>query len=413
MQSVGPNREASRHKRHMRVILARGEAITSIRVRPWMVAAVTGLALAFGTLYLSATAYLVLRDDFLQASIAKQGEIRDGYEQRIADLRAQIDRLKSRHLVTQQALESEIERLAGRQAALDARQDIIAGLSQAARRAGIVSTTGQPNTAGEEEAAAPAPEQTLRGAHLRGTPVDASSDRSAQIDATRAAAARLAERQAAYVDAIADAVAGRADRIVEVLSGLGVSEQHLGEAAVANVGGPFVAPVDTGDADFRSTVETVAVEIERFNKIQALAGAIPVERPIDAPVTSGFGRRIDPFLRRPAMHGGIDFRAKTGAAVRATALGVVVSAKYRGGYGKMVEIDHGNGFRTRFAHLSRISVSLGQRVRSGDILGKVGSTGRSTGPHLHYEVRRNDRPVDPAPFLKAGADIAQLRGSNS
>jgi murein DD-endopeptidase MepM/ murein hydrolase activator NlpD len=117
--------------------------------------------------------------------------------------------------------------------------------------------------------------------------------------------------------------------------------------------------------------------------------------------------RIDPFTRGPALHTGLDFRADPGAEVRATAAGRVVSAEYSGGYGRMVEVDHGNGITTRYAHLSAMRVAPGQAVSAGTILGRVGSTGRSTGPHLHYETRIDGTPVDPQLFLRAGARLAQ------
>ena len=116
--------------------------------------------------------------------------------------------------------------------------------------------------------------------------------------------------------------------------------------------------------------------------------------------------RTDPFLGRPAMHTGIDFRGDTGEPVHATAAGKVTIAGWNGGYGKMVEIDHGNGLATRYGHLSEIDVKVGQIVRIGQVIGKIGSTGRSTGPHLHYETRIDGEAVDPQKFLRAGCGSA-------
>jgi murein DD-endopeptidase MepM/ murein hydrolase activator NlpD len=118
--------------------------------------------------------------------------------------------------------------------------------------------------------------------------------------------------------------------------------------------------------------------------------------------------RTDPFRRRPAMHTGIDFRAPTGQPARATAGGTVISAGYNRGYGNMVEIDHGNGLTTRFAHLSKVLVKKGQTIAKGDTVGQTGSTGRSTGPHLHYEVRVNGRAIDPMTFIRAGDQLSPL-----
>ena len=115
--------------------------------------------------------------------------------------------------------------------------------------------------------------------------------------------------------------------------------------------------------------------------------------------------RKHPIFRRMAIHTGIDLRGDTGEPVRATATGTVTIAGRQGGYGNMVEISHGNGLATRFGHLSSISVKVGQVVRIGEIIGNIGSTGFSTGPHLHYETRVNGQPVDPQKFLRAGASL--------
>jgi murein DD-endopeptidase MepM/ murein hydrolase activator NlpD len=105
------------------------------------------------------------------------------------------------------------------------------------------------------------------------------------------------------------------------------------------------------------------------------------------------------------MHTGIDFRGEYGEPIHATASGTVTSAGWSGGYGQMVEIDHGNGFATRYGHLSEIDVKVGQSIRIGQVVGRLGSTGRSTGPHLHYETRVDGEAVNPEKFLKAGATL--------
>jgi murein DD-endopeptidase MepM/ murein hydrolase activator NlpD len=117
---------------------------------------------------------------------------------------------------------------------------------------------------------------------------------------------------------------------------------------------------------------------------------------------SGFGVRTDPFTGSLAMHTGLDLHGETGDPVRATADGTVTAAGWGGGYGRVVDIDHGNGLTTRYGHLSAIDVRAGQSVKAGQIIGKVGSTGRSTGPHLHYETRLRKEAVDPQKFLRAG-----------
>jgi len=153
------------------------------------------------------------------------------------------------------------------------------------------------------------------------------------------------------------------------------------------------------------SVKIARVEIEQLTR--TLVG-IPLRRPIagEGEVMSGFGVRIDPFLSRPAMHTGLDLRAEIGDPILVTANGTVTAAGWSGGYGKMVEVDHGNGFVTRYGHMSEIDVKVGQPVKSGQSLGKVGTTGRSTGPHLHYETRIDGEAVDPQRFLSAGSKLA-------
>ncbi|HSJ78970.1 MAG TPA: M23 family metallopeptidase, partial [Erythrobacter sp.] len=122
-------------------------------------------------------------------------------------------------------------------------------------------------------------------------------------------------------------------------------------------------------------------------------------------ITSGFGYRRDPFNGRGAMHAGIDFKGAMGSPIYAAAEGRVTFAGWKSGYGQAIEITHGNGMLTRYAHLSRIGVKVGQPVDAGATIGGLGNSGRSTGPHLHFEVRINDRAVNPRPFLEAAPDV--------
>ncbi len=118
-------------------------------------------------------------------------------------------------------------------------------------------------------------------------------------------------------------------------------------------------------------------------------------------ISSGYGRRTDPFSGRRTMHKGVDFAAPRGTDVIAAAAGVVTLALSKNGYGKLVEINHGNGYVTRYGHNSAVTVKVGERVVKGQVIAKVGSTGRSTGPHVHFEVRRNGNVVNPAEYIYA------------
>jgi murein DD-endopeptidase MepM/ murein hydrolase activator NlpD len=138
-----------------------------------------------------------------------------------------------------------------------------------------------------------------------------------------------------------------------------------------------------------------------------VAKDVPFNRPTKARTTSGFGVRFDPFNGRPAVHQGQDFAAPLNTPIYATAPGIVSFAGVRSGYGNTVEIDHGRGFKTRYAHLNSVAVRPGQHVGLTQRIGAMGTTGRSTGVHLHYEVWMDGRPQNPARFMRAGESIVQ------
>ena len=211
----------------------------------------------------------------------------------------------------------------------------------------------------------------------------------------------------AAVDLVATEAAGHNTAI---LADVGLDAARLAaRGPAADVGGPFV-PLDAGPASsaFDRAVTRASRDVAFAAKLRSVMPYVPLGEPLagERRVTSPFGYRIDPFLGRPALHTGVDLLQAFGADVRATAAGQVVHAGPTGGYGLMVEIDHGDGLSTRYAHLSEILVSEGDAVEQGAVVGSLGSTGRATGPHLHYEVRIDGEPVDPERFLRAGERMA-------
>ena len=165
--------------------------------------------------------------------------------------------------------------------------------------------------------------------------------------------------------------------------------------------------VTGGDSQFRSLFNAW----QQMDGPAAQAIAIPSRRPVDAMrLTSSFGTRSDPFNGRRARHNGIDIPGPVGTPIYATADGTIGRAQRLGGYGNYVEIEHGNAIQTRYGHLSAIAVVSGQQVRRGDVVGYMGSTGRSTGSHLHYEVRIAGAPVNPTPFVAQDGVMADASG---
>ncbi len=176
-------------------------------------------------------------------------------------------------------------------------------------------------------------------------------------------------------------------------------------------GGPFV-PIENDPAAFgpsfqlEASVTTLDQQIDRWTALQDIVRSLPLTMPLSQyRVSSRYGKRRDPVNGRRAKHAGTDLAAPLGASVYATAPGKVVFTGWRGRYGRTIEIDHGYGIRTRYAHLRKMLVKIGQKVENREKIGLVGSSGRSTGPHVHYEVRFKGRAQNPMKFLKAGNHV--------
>lgn len=174
------------------------------------------------------------------------------------------------------------------------------------------------------------------------------------------------------------------------------------------VGGPYI-PFKSSTklgSDLDRQIYRISNNLDRLDQLSAAVTSVPLARPIhNYRQTSGFGPRLDPIRKRPAFHSGADFGTPSGTPVHATLGGVVTFSGNRGPYGLVVEIDHGNGFKTRYAHLKRTRVRRGQTVNFQDQIGDSGNSGRSTGPHLHYEIWYQGRVRDPETFLQSGKQI--------
>jgi murein DD-endopeptidase MepM/ murein hydrolase activator NlpD len=175
----------------------------------------------------------------------------------------------------------------------------------------------------------------------------------------------------------------------------------LAESGRTGAGGPLLSDLPGSSLDERSaTVGSRLSALEgQFARRETLVSSTPTVAPVRGLLNSGFGVRRDPFTGEGAFHAGLDISTLRNEPVLATASGVVVKSGWRGDYGKAVEIDHGTGYRTVYGHLATILVRDGQKVQRGEKVGLVGSTGRSTGPHLHYEVRQGDRILNPLEYI--------------
>ncbi len=208
-------------------------------------------------------------------------------------------------------------------------------------------------------------------------------------------------------------VAAQVARVVGLLDRVGVDAGALLARAERGVGGPFEPLARFDDPLFADTALRLRAKLNRLEALERLLTRLPLAAPLDRYVlTSGFGPRRDPLVKKSALHRGVDLAAPHGSRVLAPAGGLVLRAERNGPFGLFVEIDHGMGIVTRYGHLSRILVRAGERVEAGALIGLVGSTGRSTGPHLHYEVRIDDQPLDPSRFFEAGRELVRLLGQD-
>jgi murein DD-endopeptidase MepM/ murein hydrolase activator NlpD len=208
----------------------------------------------------------------------------------------------------------------------------------------------------------------------------------------------------------------RGDRLRLALRLAGLDPAAYTPASGDSLGGPLIEAKDPRalaavldvDEAFAERIQHTAADLSAAHALQAAAATLPLAAPtVNTVRASGFGVRIDPFTGRPAFHAGLDFAGPMMTPIYSTAPGVVSFVGVRSGYGDTVEIDHGRGFKTRYAHLSKFSVTVGQHVALGQRIASMGSTGRSTGPHLHYEVWVAGRPQNPQRFLEAGDYVQQ------
>lgn len=412
------------HSGHNRLQLAglgQGYALTcaghQLRLGPIAFWVVVGTLVIMAVWTITTATYFAFRDDVLTRLIARQAEMQFAYEDRIAELRSQVDRISSRQLLDQEQYEQKLDQILRRQTALESRASALNGLND---------VTGSVRPRGGEPRTAPAKPTPIgdKGAFFlqsdSSIPFDPRSGLLAKgaggvggvLARLQASLDRVEQRQTAALLSIEETYEVKARRIRGVLMDLGIDPGKSPAAeTTGGVGGPFVPARLSKEAfGFDRQMQRISLARAHVTRLTRTLGTVPVRRPVDgdAEPSSGYGVRSDPFTGTPALHTGLDLHGDTGDPVRAAADGTVTAAGWSGGYGKVVDIDHGNGIVTRYGHLSAVEVNVGHTVRNGQMIGRVGSTGRSTGPHLHYETRVNGKPVDPQKFLRAGQRLHAL-----
>jgi len=339
------------------------------------------------------TTYALFRDEFLMQILARNSASERAASLEISRLKRDLERTSSRLLVEREGFVMKLDALSRRQADVEKRYDTLSGLMPELPGANEelsgdlrlgekgLGEKGGGDGEGLRESRAPTRQEEL----------------TERYDT-------LEQRQTDMMSGLRTQFDGERETLSATYAALGLTPGT--QPVKAGLGGLYL-PFGFGRAD--ATAQTLTELDDSAAELRRLRDGldrVPLRSPAPgAALSSGFGNRPDPFLGKIAFHSGLDLEVPSGSAARATASGTVVSAGWNGNYGLMVEVKHDHGYATRYAHLSAINVREGQDVRTGDIVGRTGATGRSTGPHLHYETRLNDTPLDPRRFIKAGAKL--------
>jgi murein DD-endopeptidase MepM/ murein hydrolase activator NlpD len=356
----------------------------------WIALAVAVLGLAWG----GGATYFWLQEKRTVASLQEQKAIL--IEEQKAQLRA-----LTRRLVTVASsgggqvdgLEDQLIELITKQEQLESRQAILTAIAE--QLGAAVPPAAAPPTAPAGRNLTPDPNRRSEKPFRE------------RFAAVQQAAQALDATQIRALSGFQRGVQGQGQLVLQTFADLSLDLEKMAPRTLKpNVGGPLISlPPKLNPGPFELVALSLQQGLQRLNQYKTVVLDMPLRAPLqrlDENVTSNFGPRSDPFTGATAMHSGMDFRGETGTPVMATGAGKVIRAGDGGGYGNLVIVDHGHGVTTRYAHLSAIHVSEGQTIAGGTVVGLLGSTGRSTGPHLHYETRRNDEAHDPLKFLTAG-----------
>ncbi len=378
-------------------------------LKPWM--QILCLVILLGGLSLMAYTIvnITFKDELLTAKDRRMYKTRLDYEDRIAQMRARIDKLNTKLLLSQDQYLEEVDKVREEYHQLVERQKALSSFLR--KNWGVKPTKNDRSKKdANKEGGLGEPWKGKRFATHRALRIP--------LDELRGRFALVSSLQASLLDDFIEIKKQRIAKAGKILKKFSVSATALADGSSYKpenaIGGPFIDPVPGDDNPVSERVALIRHYSERLAKIVHEAKRLPLSLPMRSytRISSRFGLRRDPFRRIPAMHAGIDFKAPYSAPILATAKGVVVKAGWEGAYGRLVEIRHLNGISTRYAHLSKILVKPGQRVRLGTRIGRLGNTGRSTGAHLHYETRINGRAINPARFWKARNALQRLQEEN-
>ena len=411
---------------------AEGE-VQFITLRPWLQVAGVTLLLA-GSFWLAfSTINIAFKGQLLALRERGMYDARLEYEDRIAAMRQEVDRLNDRLLIDQGEYLSQVDKVRAEiDGLVERHKRLVEFFRQNAASAGgeAQSSPALPDVLQKPVEEMPADshgDQTnLQRSPYKGgfnefdyteryaAPFRTAEDVARPIADLKSMLGNYRKMEVALMDEALDHAEKRVARAGKIFKRLGIDDKSV----VANsdhqiaAGGPLIPVLSRADDKdpTHQRLEKILEANEAYEKMKYEAAQLPLHLPLKAitRLTSGYGIRRDPFRHTIAMHAGVDFKSDLNSAVHATAEGKVNVAGWEGAYGRMVEIVHDNGVATRYAHLSSITVAVGDMVKRGEMVGRLGNTGRSTGPHLHYETRVRGRAVDPVRFWQTSNAIQEL-----
>jgi murein DD-endopeptidase MepM/ murein hydrolase activator NlpD len=361
-----------------------------------------------------ATINIVFKDQLLELKQQKMFEARLDYENRMAELRASVERVNDRLLLDQKSYLQKVDEVQAEFDDLSKQQKTMEDFFNEGWFPLKSNAATPSHKEPQVEGAAQTPFMTRYAADFRSRaevvlPLD---EMNSKFEAMHREQLSLLKKSEAYSQ-------HKLDNANALLTNLGIQPMGtvaLAKADMAAMGGPFISLDDQArrDAEISDGIQTVHATLEQEAKVREAVADLPLKKPMEniTGISSAYGYRKDPLRLALAFHGGIDFKGFYGEPVLATSAGKVTWAGPHGPYGNLVEIFHDNGVSTRYGHLKSVNVSVGQKIARGDVIGWMGSTGRSTGPHLHYETRVNGHAIDPQNFWRTQDDLQALEKLN-
>ena len=422
-----------------------------ISLSPLTQTAFAAIAFVFLSWIAFASVNVVFKEQIIAAKDRRYIKMQGGYEERLAQLQSAYDELNGQLVITEErflATTRQLEEKHKQLAALMSQRQTASSQLDTMRRGYAATLSGQNETASEGntvlmrvDGASEGPDivhttaRPERAEDLEPFVIDISEgidfaglagsgeDDNAVVSLIDTRLAQIDTAQQSLINNVEEVTDRRVRELKSIISMTKVVdpeemlERTAGDGGEAQ-GGPFIDLADTdalaggGDeSGFAKQLFRVSQNLKKMADLEESIARMPLASPlVSYRKTSSFGSRRDPFNGRMAFHSGEDMAAYYGAPIYAPASGKVTYAGWKGGYGRVIEIDHGNGFRTRYGHLGKISVKAGQEIAFREVLGKVGSSGRSSGPHLHYEVWFDGIVRNPSKFIEAGHYVFAKQG---